>query len=235
MRRLASALLVVAACASATSDAPPATRELRVLFLGNSLTFTNDLPALLRRLGAADGITIETRDESQPNYALEDHWHRPASRDALTGEHWDVVILQQGPSSLASSRTHLIAWARTWASAARARNGTRPALYMVWPDASRLAYFGDVSRSYRLAAESAGTALYPAGDAWRAAWARDPSLALYGPDGFHPSMMGSYLAALTIYRGMTGRVPPSLTDVGVTPAVDSMLQAAAAAALVGSR
>jgi len=42
--------------------------------------------------------------------------------------------------------------------------------------------------------------------------------------------MGSYLAALTIYRGLTGREPPSLTDLGISAEDDAVLQAAAAAA-----
>ncbi len=222
MRSIAAALLLATACAS-TTGAPGAERtdRLRVLFLGNSLTYVNDLPELVRRLGAADGITIETRDESQPNFALEDHWNRPASRDALADGRWDVVVMQQGPSSLAASRTHLVAWARTWADAIRAA-GARPALYMVWPDTTRFAFFDDVALSYRTAATSSSSALYPAGEAWRAAWARDPRLPLYGTDGFHPSVMGSYLAALVIYRGMTGREPPYLSGV-VLPAVDSVL------------
>ena len=230
MRRLVAAFLLLAACSS--TAAAPSAGPLRVLFVGNSLTYANDLPWLLRRLGIADGITIETRDESQANYALEDHWNRPASRQALAQGGWDVVILQQGPSSLPASRANLIAWARNWADAVRAQGGT-PALYMVWPDRSRLAFFDDVSLSYRLAADSAAARLYPAGEAWRAAWARDASLALYGPDDFHPSVMGSYLAALTIYRGLTGRTPSSLTDLGIQPATDELLQAAAAEAVAG--
>ena len=45
----------------------------------------------------------------------------------------------------------------------------------------------------------------PAGEAWRAAWKADASLALYGPDGFHPSATGTYLAALEIYERLSGR------------------------------
>jgi len=228
VRSLAAALLLATACASATEvpAATPSTTRLRVLFLGNSLTFTNDLPGMLRRLGAADGITIETRDESQPNHALEDHWNRAASRDALADGRWDVVVMQQGPSSLAASRAQLVRWARTWADAARAR-GARPAMYMVWPDTTRFAFFGDVALSYRTAADSSGSALYPAGEAWLAAWARDGQLPLYGPDGFHPGVAGTYLAALVIYRVMTGRAPPYLNGVVSAPA-DSVLHAAAA-------
>jgi hypothetical protein len=45
--------------------------------------------------------------------------------------------------------------------------------------------------------------LLPAGAAWREAWRLDPSLALYSDDGFHPSPLGSYLAALAIWRGLS--------------------------------
>ncbi|HVX88834.1 MAG TPA: hypothetical protein VG940_07910, partial [Gemmatimonadales bacterium] len=42
---------------------------------------------------------------------------------------------------------------------------------------------------------------------WINAWAKDPDLALYGPDNFHPSPLGTYLAALAVYSGLTGRSP----------------------------
>ena len=222
---VALALAVGAACGDEPTP-PGGGADLRVLFLGNSLTYTNDLPQMLRQLAAEDGRSIETRDASQANFALEDHWQASLSRAALNDGPWDVVIMQQGPSSLPQNRANLVTWTGVWAEAIRA-DGAVPALYMVWPDASRLAFFDDVSTSYQVAADSAGTALYPAGEAWRAAWARDSTLALYGPDDFHPSVAGTYLAALTIYRGLTGREPPSLDGIGISAADDAVLRAAA--------
>ena len=65
------------------------------------------------------------------------------------------------------------------------------------------------------AAEAVDGLLLPAGEAWVEAWKEDPSLSLYGPDNFHPSEMGSYLAALVIYAGLYGTssqgLPSSLT------------------------
>lgn len=222
---IGAALLLAASLAC--GDPYPAGSTVRVLFIGNSLTLANDLPGLVGALAQAGGaVVIETRDASQGGYALEDHWANADSRDALAQGGWDVVVLQQGPSALPESQANLIAWAGTWADAIRAQGGT-PALYMVWPERSRLSAFDSVSASYRRAAQEAGAQLYPAGDAWRAAWARDSALALYGPDDFHPSVMGSYLAALVIYRGITGRDPPSLADLGLPAQVEAVLQAAA--------
>jgi len=205
----------------------PGDGTLHVLFIGNSLTFYNDLPGMLHDLAQADsGRVLEVRDLSQGGYALEDHWNDGWPRDVLAEGGWDVVILQQGPSSLPENRDNLVTWSKRWADAIRAQDGV-PALYMVWPERARMSYFDDVSLSYRTAAEAAEALLFPAGDAWIAAWDEDPTLPLYGPDEFHPSAMGSYLAALTIYRGLTGREPPSLAIAGVSNVEDAILHNAA--------
>jgi len=76
---------------------------------------------------------------------------------------------------------------------------------------------------------------FPAGEAWRVAWASDPTLALYGADGFHPSLEGSYLAALVIFEQLSGTDPRSLPavvrvageDVQLDPERARLLQEAA--------
>jgi hypothetical protein len=80
---------------------------------------------------------------------------------------------------------------------------------MVWPSSSRRKDFDGVSESYTRAAALIDGVLFPMGEAWRAAWRRDPTLALFGPDGFHPSRLGSSLAALVIFNQLTGRLPPA--------------------------
>jgi hypothetical protein len=65
------------------------------------------------------------------------------------------------------------------------------------------------------------------GDAWRAAWKRDPSLALYGPDNFHPGPMGSYLAALVIVQNVFGVSAVGLPSPGVPAEAARLLQEAA--------
>jgi hypothetical protein len=67
-----------------------------------------------------------------------------------------------------------------------------------------------VSQSYAAAAKNVKGLLLPAGEAWRAAWATDAALPLYGPDGFHPSPMGTYLAALVIYEQIFASPPPAV-------------------------
>jgi hypothetical protein len=88
--------------------------------------------------------------------------------------------------------------------------------------------FDAVRHSYTNAAEGAGAALYPAGEAWRAAWMVDADLPLYDTDDYHPSRMGSYLAALTIFRGLTQRSVVGLpVPDGVPDDLGGVLQQAA--------
>jgi hypothetical protein len=217
--------LILAGCGAPTQ---PPEGTLRVLFLGNSLTYVNDLPGMVAEIAAAAGgdVTIEVRDESQANFAIEDHWNRGASMSALGDGPWHVVVMQQGPSSLPENQAYLREWTVRMADRIRDR-GARPGLYMVWPDDSRPQAFDAVSTAYREAAVAADAALYPAGEAWRAAWRADPTLALYGPDGFHPSELGTYLAALTIFHGVTGQSVVGLSTTHASPEVAELLQRAA--------
>lgn len=57
-------------CSSAGADG----RHLRVLFVGNSLTATNDLPATVARLGAAEGVAIDYRTFAPGGFSLADQW-----------------------------------------------------------------------------------------------------------------------------------------------------------------
>jgi hypothetical protein len=197
--------LAVAGCAQAPRG--DGHQPMRVLFVGNSLTDTNDLPAVVATLARGLGTEIEYETIAPGGMSLEDHWHAGRVPAELASGKWDAVVMQQGPSALPESQLNLREWAERLAALAR-EHGTRPALLTVWPEGYRLNALGDVIASYANAAKAAGAELYPAGVAWQAAWNRTPSLPLYGPDGFHPSTLGTYLAALVVTAGLTGREPP---------------------------
>lgn len=223
-----------AAGAAARAPAP-----LRVLFVGNSLTFTNDLPLIVAALADSAGTPIHVRSVTASGINLDVHWRGGRARRLMAQSHWDVVVLQQGPSALPGSRRLLIEYSRRFAGEIR-KAGARPALYMVWPSKRRLGELAQVRESYRLAAQAVDGIFLPAGEAWRAAWRRDPSLPLYSPDERHPSTTGSYLAALVIAARLTGIEPARFPArvrlangaiVGAGSARADLLQAAAAEAL----
>ena len=198
---------------------------LNLLFIGNSLTAANDLPALLEAMGRASGVAIRCTVVARPNFSLEDHWADGEARKAIARGGWSHVILQQGPSALPASRVLLNEYAGRFDREIH-RVKARTAFFMVWPSSVRNGDFEGVSASYAGAASLTGGMLIPAGDAWRGAWRRDPGLSLYGPDGFHPSRLGSYLAALTIFHTLTGRFPPADAAPWIPAKDREVLQAA---------
>ena len=228
MRIAVLALAVLALGGKAEAAGPP---PLRVLFVGNSLTSTNDRPGIVAALGKASRFRdVEARTIAPGGWSLEEHRRLGEASRVLASRHWDAIVLQQGPSALPESQVNLRTWATRIAAEARER-GTRPALFTVWPESYRFAVFPDVLASYRNAARAARAELLPAGDAWRAAWRRDPKLPLYGPDGFHPSRLGSYLAAVVIYAGLVKASPVGLPRLWVSAKRARVLQAASAEAL----
>jgi hypothetical protein len=213
------AVLVVLGAAAPASPSQPRIPARRILFIGNSLTTANDLPARIQALAGSVGDHLDCRAVAFPDFSLEDHWSQGDARRAISEGGWSIVVLQQGPSSLPESRVVLVDYTRRFATEAR-RIGARTALYMVWPSRDRLQYFDDVSASYAAAAHDVGGMLLPVGEAWRAAWRHDATLDLYGPDGFHPTLLATQLAALVIYQAVSGRPPIGL---GATPTAPSPL------------
>lgn len=194
----AGAALLLVGASHATAGPGPAPAHARLLFIGNSLTYVNDLPGMVARVAAQAGYDgVETESIARPDFSLEDHWRDGTALARLAAQRFDFVVMQQGPSSLPESRAHLTEWSLRFAGPIR-RAGAVPVLYMVWPAASRPGDFAGVAAAYRLAADTTHGLLAPAGLAWREAQARDASVPLYSRDGFHPSVAGTYLAALVI-------------------------------------
>ena len=209
-------MLLLAACAGGGQPGEPSPAgSYRVLFIGNSLTASNDLPGTVAQLAAAVDDTIVVESVTRPNFAVIDHVNGMSNAvDVIRRGSWDYVVLQQGPTSQQLGRDTLILATQLLQPDIRAA-GARTAELMVWPAAQNVAVFDGVLRSCLEAAASVDGVCLPAGQAWREAWAADPSLAFYGPDGFHPAALGTYLAALVVYEGITGHDARSLPQEAI--------------------
>jgi lysophospholipase L1-like esterase len=199
--------LLALACASAgdvvapdpiiPGPPPPIAGDgMRLLFVGNSLTYTNNVPSLVRQLAVAAGRpTPVVVSRTAGNAGLEDHWLQGVVRADLKNGDYDVMIMQQGPSTLAASGENLTHWTRIFAAEA-VKYGTRPGLYAV--SAPVGGNYDGGMENYRAAAEATQSAFYPASLAWKLAWDQRPQLGFYGQDGFHPSATGALMSAMVI-------------------------------------
>jgi Domain of unknown function (DUF4886) len=210
---------------------------VRVLFVGNSLTFKNDLPELVHRLGGAR-TPIFAGSFTAPGWQL---WQFAGDRGLerlLHDVHWDVVVLQeqsQIPSFPADDRAReFIPYVERLADEAR-RSGAQPLLFVTWAHRTgdRRNFSGDtyaamqqrVVDGYREAAHAASAVVAPVGVAWAKALTRRPQVELWARDGTHPSGAGSYLAACVFYALLTRRSPVgNAYTAGLEPAEARFLQ-----------
>jgi hypothetical protein len=209
--------LAVASCGGDDPLAPgPDGDQLAVLMIGNSLTYENELPDLLfYLLDDLQDEEVYIESVAFPNFGLPDHWQQGAALDRIERGGWDIVILQQGPSAT-EGRPYLLEYAEIFAEEIHAV-GADPGLFMVWPAKSRFFDFDGVLDSYATAAELVDGYMFPAGEGWRAGWSRDPELPFYDLDGFHPSILGSYMAALVMAQQITGGDLTTLDPVIKSP------------------
>lgn len=233
MRRRDFALMTVAAlCAPRAHAQTPQ----RALFIGNSLTYANNLPGLVQALFEAAGLSLDVSMFANPDRSLGDHWRERGARRAIERGGWSFVVLQQGPSSRSDSR-RLLREHVSWFAPLIREAGATPALFSAWPMHSRMIDFPRAEESYALAAADVGGILLPVAAAWRQAFSLAPDVQLYDNDGLHPSHRGSLLAALTIFGGLSGRTPlelPRNVSLRRDSAEDiTQLQQAAANALAG--
>jgi len=178
----------------------------RVLFIGNSLTYTNSLPGMfvaVARLGGNDSVDVA--QVAFPDFALEDHWAEGSARQSLAAHRWEFVVMQQGSSALPASQVNLRTWADRFAPLVRSA-GAVPVMLMVWPSTARPFDFPNVLQSYRDAAGSIGGVFAPAGDGWTA----HGSLESLYSDGLHPSVRGTYIAAIVLLERTLGIRPEQL-------------------------
>jgi hypothetical protein len=192
---LAAGLFLAALLAHAQAPQKPQ----RILFIGNSLTASGDIPARVGKIATALGKDVAIETVAFNNFSLADHWRDGRAVDAIR-KGWDVVVLQQGTSAQPDSRKELVDYARRFDREIRAA-GARSALYMVWPLADRPRDFPATIESYRLAARAIDALVLPAGEAWLRVMSKDRGARLYS-DAIHPSSQGSELTALTLYLAL---------------------------------
>lgn len=177
----------------------PSGQTKSILFIGNSLTYTNDLPAIVTRLAKQKGITVTTTMLAKPNYALEDHWNDGELQQLIKDHKYDFVVVQQGPSSQADGRTMLLDYGERIKEICD-ESKSKLVFFMVWPAKHNLHMFDGVIRNYTDAATITHSLLCPVGSEWKKFFTETSDYSYYGPDGFHPSLKGSENAAAIMVK-----------------------------------
>jgi hypothetical protein len=167
--------------------------------VGNSLTYTNNLPDLVIEHGREKGYKIDTRMIAFPNYGLEDHWNDREIQKLIKSNKYDYVIIQQGPSSQEYGRISLLEYGKKIKLLCD-KNKTQLVFFMVWPSRTYYYTYDGVIKNYANAAKECNALLFPVGKVWKTHFDDTNDFSYYGSDGFHPSLKGTMIAAEVIIR-----------------------------------
>jgi hypothetical protein len=226
-RRLVAILILCTVVSWAQEPAVSEKAALRILFIGNSYTYFNNLPEMLAKLAeAGHQKKIVYQMEAPGGVRLKDHWNRTETRKALADEKWDYVVLQdqstlgtnyyfEGKPQIPSDEL-FHAYALDFAKAIRDTGGI-PVFYLTWARKTVPDDQAALTAAYMRATRETKSIVAPVGIAWAEVEKQNPSIELFYKDGSHPSPTGSYLAACVFYATIFGRSPeglPSRISVG---------------------
>ena len=195
---------------------------MKILFIGNSYTFYNDLPKLFQSLATENGRFVESREVLCGGRHLYDFLDRPdeykAKLDAiLDTESFNYAILQDHSvgAMIEPERFHdavkrmkekfgdrvkkivlYATWGRKEGSATLAEHG--------W---TRLGMTETIAREYRVCGADNGCIVSSVGECFADVMAHTDAIDLYNPDLTHPSYEGSCLAAIMHYATIFGVLP----------------------------
>ncbi|MBX2964070.1 MAG: SGNH/GDSL hydrolase family protein [Cyclobacteriaceae bacterium] len=174
---------------------------IQILFVGNSLTYSNDLPSLVVAEAKRAGYAVKAQMLASPNVALDDHWKNGQMQKLIASGQFDFVVIQQGPSSQAEGKQMLLNYGKKLSALCKKHEVTL-AYFMVWPAKQNYHMFDGVIRNYTNAATITNSILCPVGKEWKEYFDRTGDFGYYSPDGFHPSLVGSTVAAEIIVQSL---------------------------------
>jgi hypothetical protein len=220
-RRSVLAILVVSlACLSlAMVQGPTRQASARVLFVGNSYTYFNNLPEVFTRLAEAGHLRVSARMVAPGGWRLKDHWDKGDAPKVVREGKWDYVVLQDqstlGVSYYVDGKVRVTSdevfrpYAEKWTTLIRSV-GARPVFYLTWARKATPEDQAALNYAYVHAAEESRALVAPVGLAWLDVRRRNPAIELFFDDGSHPSAAGTYLAACTFYAAIFDRSPIGL-------------------------
>lgn len=210
---------------------------MKVLFIGNSYTYVNDLPKMVSEAAESVGVSIEVTSNVKGGGLL---WERLDEENEMylhlnelyENENFDIIVLQEQSFLPAKAKADFL----TSVSGLRKyfSKGEDFLFYQTWAykdgtpklEGTGISYnemWERLRDAYHEAAEMSDGIVCPVGDAFAYAKENFPSLELYNPDGSHLIPIGTYLAACMFCSVLTGISPLSVATPSGIDEVEAKL------------
>lgn len=175
-------------------------KKLRVLFIGNSHTYFNDMPDMVAEMFRADQYDCEVTMIAHGGWYLDQHVKEPDVRFNILYGNYDYVVLQEyahpfGPEEkFFAAVRKLDQWIR--------EAGSKTVIYMTWARKSEEFVQERMTKAHEQIVAEIGALMAPVGKYWWDYMRSWPDLEMYYEDGAHASAHGSRFAAKYIWSAI---------------------------------
>ncbi|MEP7286125.1 MAG: DUF4886 domain-containing protein [Chloroflexota bacterium] len=204
---------------------------IRVLFIGNSYTFVNNMPKILMNLAAQETKPIEAVSITKGGATLKQHWLEGKALAAIRSGTWDYVVLQEhstlGSTLVVNNVAQLNApddfytYARLFDQEIK-KSGAKTLFFLTWARQNSPQNQAVLNNTYLTIANELHDEVVPVGMAWADALKTRPDLILHQKDMSHPDPDGSYLAACVFFAQLYHKSPVGLTIAPLSTSAGSL-------------
>lgn len=215
----------------------------KVLFLGNSYTYVNNLPQLIADAALSVNDTLIFDSHTPGGYQMLQHSADATSQAKIAAGGWDYVVLQGQSQEPVTDESDFYTGVGNLNTLIKQYNPCAvPLLYMTWGRKNGDAlncpiipimctYEGmdtTIKRDYLILADWHRTEVSPVSVVWKYLRYNHPTINLYLADESHPSAEGSYAAACCFYAAIFKKNPALITyNFGLNPADAAIIRNAA--------
>lgn len=178
--------------------------KTRVLFIGNSLTFSNALPQVVQAMAQTRNHDMEFDMYAPAGYRLAQHIQDAPLLAKIKNGPWDYVVLQEQGQMLALGKDIIARevepYAKFLCQTIRQFNPNGKIVFYVTPAPKGLepGVQYTINENYIALAKGNQAMIAPVGQAWAEALTRFADTQMYSDD-IHPNINGTYLAACVFY------------------------------------
>lgn len=186
--------------------------KLRVLFIGNSYTYFNNLPELLSQLAASANPAkpLAAQMVARGGATLKMHWEEGSALKVLQQGKWDYVVLQEQSTLPITDPATMHKYARLFDAEIK-KIGAQTIFHLTWARQHLPENQAKLNDAYFTIAQELKALLAPVGPAWQKAFKEDARLVFHNEDKSHPNAAGSYMAACVFYALIYGKSPEKLS------------------------
>ena len=170
---------------------------IKLLFIGNSHTYYNDMVAMFKEKCNQNNIDVHVTMLTHGGKTL--LWHSEEHEvrfNILFGE-YDYVILQDAAHPFGGEEILLKGVEKIKKHIDETKAKT--VLYNTWAEKSIPQNQEKMSLAYKNVANKTNSILAPVGEYWAYVITKHPTVELFDKDGEHASRLGSYLASNILY------------------------------------